>query len=153
MDQTSATAQSKSNKSAITQSQPLSNEDLVRKLLSMMAQAQAFFPNQTLPPGTPDLWLRAWEEMVGEMGLQRFETALWRALVTGRFIPSPEDIRSNDAELQAQAAAKRSQEADKRRRESDLKAEQHRKDHPDEYFDIREIVKPLLNKWERTEAK
>lgn len=155
MDRTSGTKQSTTSKLAITQSQPLSNEDLVRKLLSLMAQAQAFFPNQTLPPGTPDLWLRAWEEMAGEMGVQRFERALWRALVTGSFIPNPDDIRRNDDELQKIEAAKRSANADERRRQELLNSEKHRKTHPEEYFRIEELVKPLLAKFgaSRTEAK
>ena len=33
------------------------------QLLLLMTQAQAFKPNQTLPQGTPDMYLQAWEEM------------------------------------------------------------------------------------------
>lgn len=107
---------SNGSRSAMMQSvQHLSEEALVRKLLEMMAQVQAFSPNQTLPPGTPDVWLKAWEEMVSEMGLERFEKALWRAMRGSDFIPNPNDIQTADDVMQEALAAEKRMRADKKK--------------------------------------
>src|SRR4051812_8814143 len=61
----------------------------VERLGLLMAQAQAYFPNQVLPEGTPDVYLEAWEELAAEFGMEMFRQGLWRALRRGEFFPVP----------------------------------------------------------------
>lgn len=86
-----------------TRSQQQENDALADRLLELMAQAQAYFPNQTLPPGTPDAYLKAWEEIVAERSEEKFTAALWRACRKGKFFPGPAEI-----EEQADALAPQS---------------------------------------------
>lgn len=80
-------------KSLAAQSERDLKEDLVFRLAELMDQAQAFHPNQTIPPGgTVEAWLRAWEQLVAEYGEQRFTEALWRACRRSDFLPSPKQI-------------------------------------------------------------
>ena len=64
-----------------------------RALFNLMAQTQARYPNQTLPPGTPDMYLVEWEELVLKFGLQPFRDALSKAIRSSRFFPDPQEIR------------------------------------------------------------
>jgi hypothetical protein len=82
-----------------------------RDLLTLMAQAQAAKPNQMLPEGTPDMYLRAWEEMADRYGTKIFAAGLWKALSASKFFPDPLDIdeqcrRIKRAELDGKALAK-----------------------------------------------
>lgn len=105
---------SNDSRSAMTRSEQPLNADLVLKLAELMAQMQDFSPNQTLPPGTPDVWLKAWEEMVSEMGIDRFEKALWRAMRNSDFLPNPNDIQTADDVMQEALAAEKRARADKK---------------------------------------
>ncbi len=80
-----------SNLAGNTYLTPLSAES-VRRLGLLLVQAQAYFPNQILPPGTPDGWLMAWEEIAQEYGEHRFRSALWRVCRKSKFIPGPSEI-------------------------------------------------------------
>ena len=62
-------------------------------LSTLMAQVQARYPNQTLPPGTPDMYLVEWEELALQFGLQAFRDALSKAIRSWRFFPDPLEIR------------------------------------------------------------
>lgn len=105
---------SSDSRSAMMRSEQPLNADLVLKLAELMAQMQDFSPNQTLPPGTPDVWLKAWEEMVSEMGIDRFEKALWRAMRNSDFLPNPNDIQTADDVMQEALAAEKRARADKK---------------------------------------
>lgn len=72
-------------------------------LVEMMAQAQAFKPNQALPPGTPDLYLQAWEEISQQYGMERFRAGLWRALRDTAFFPAPSEIEASCEVLNREA--------------------------------------------------
>jgi hypothetical protein len=62
-------------------------------LMVMMAQAQARYPNQTLPPETPEMYLIEWAEIVVKYGLVPFRDALSTAMRESDFFPSPNVIR------------------------------------------------------------
>ena len=52
----------------------------------------AAYPNQVLPPATPDMWLVKWEEMILRFGVSLFRDALSKA-VDGKFFPTPDSIK------------------------------------------------------------
>ncbi len=67
--------------------------------MQLMAEMQAWYPHQTLPEGTPDLWLAAWEEIALRCGMAMFRDGLLRAMRASRFIPDPSDVAAECAEL------------------------------------------------------
>lgn len=79
-------------------------------LAEMMAQAQAFKPNQALPPGTPDLYLQAWEEISQQYGMERFRAGLWKALRDTAFFPAPSEIEASCEALNREADNARREE-------------------------------------------
>ncbi len=97
------------SESAKTLSKPLLSEALQREeqrkvqLGQMMAQAQLFLPNQTLPPGTPDMYVKAWDEIAKEYGMSVFEGALWKVLRRATFFPLPVDIEDQCATMRETA--------------------------------------------------
>lgn len=68
-------------------------------LATLMARAKAFFPNQTLPPGTDDLYLVAWGEIAAKYGTERFDKALWNVLRRSVFFPAPVEIENECREI------------------------------------------------------
>jgi hypothetical protein len=68
-------------------------------LSKLMAEAQAFMPNQTLPEGTPDMYLTAWEEIALRVGLKTFREGLWKALREADFFPSQKAIEERCMEI------------------------------------------------------
>ena len=83
------------------------------QLLLLMSQAQAMKPNQTLPPGTPDMYLQAWEEIAEEFGMETFQAGLWKALRRTAFFPAPNEIEVECAAIRTErrAAASRAEQA------------------------------------------
>lgn len=79
--------------SLTTPSGPPLPEGMGWALSTLMAQTQARYPNQTLPPGTPDMYLVEWEELTLKFGLQAFRDALSKAIRSSRFFPDPQHIR------------------------------------------------------------
>lgn len=69
----------------------------------LMAQAVAFFPNQTLPPGTPDVYLMAWGQIAQKYGENRFQNALWNVLRRSDFFPLPKAIEEECEALRRQS--------------------------------------------------
>jgi len=115
-----------------------SDADTASKLATMMVQAQAMKPNQTLPPGTPDLYLQAWEELAAEYGMEQFQAGLWRALRRSSFFPQPIEIETACRELAAEDRARRriareAEEAAQRDRDMAIARKQHREDYPEQY--------------------
>ena len=90
--------------------------------LTQTAQAQAAKPNQALPPGTPDMYLQAWEEIAAEFGMERFRAGLWRALRKTPFFPAPNEIEDACREL-------RSAEAEQRRKDDQARRDQEWEEH------------------------
>lgn len=58
-------------------------------LKTLMQQAVDYFPNQTLPPGTIAVYLKAWVEIAAQYGYQTFHGATWRVLRRSNFFPTP----------------------------------------------------------------
>lgn len=75
-----------------TRSKPRLSDALVLELGNLMQQARDNFPNQTLPEGTTDIYLRAWEELALEHGIARFSEGLWKVLRSSQFFPVPGQI-------------------------------------------------------------
>jgi len=62
-------------------------------LNTLMAQAQARYPNRPLPPGTPEMYLAEWKELALQFGLPAFQEALSKAIRSSRLFPDPLEIR------------------------------------------------------------
>lgn len=90
--------QSSGSPSLVTQLTRHVPDAQAEELLDLMEQTQAGYPNQTLPPLTPDMYLAQWEEIVVEFGMPAFRAALWRAICESDFFPGPKSIR-NECEL------------------------------------------------------
>lgn len=113
-------------------------------LVELMAQAQAFKPNQTLPPGTPDLYLQAWEEIVQTYGMERFKEGLWKALRRSTFFPAPNEIEDSCEGLR-RAAGESRQASETRALLDDMEAAaKHRREHPEEYFSMPDLVAEVM---------
>lgn len=114
LDQLLQAPQSSANVSLTTISGPLLPDAWVVALANMMAEVQARFHKQLLPPGTPDMYLREWEEMAAKFGLVEFRDALARCIRNRErpaFFPEPHEI---DAECKAGREAVRLREAGKK---------------------------------------
>jgi hypothetical protein len=72
------------------------------QLMMAMAQAQAYYPNQALPKGTPEVYLTAWKETANRYGSDRFAIALWNVLRRSDFFPLPQHIEDECRFLKAQ---------------------------------------------------
>jgi len=75
---------------------PIGNTEpplMSRALASLMAQVQARYPNQPLPPGTPEMYLTEWKELAQQFGLSAFQEALSKAIRSSRVFPDPLEIR------------------------------------------------------------
>jgi hypothetical protein len=72
-------------------------------LAKLMAQTQARYPNQTLPEGTPDMYLVEWEEIALEFGLETFREGLSKAIRVSKFFPDPLDIKEHCIAVRAEA--------------------------------------------------
>lgn len=83
---------------------PAATAQVIQRLWMQTVAAK---PNQTLPEGTPDMYLAQWEALVLRYGLLTFRDALSRA-IEGRFFPAPEDIAEH---CQAIARDEREREA------------------------------------------
>lgn len=102
--------------------------DSVKNLALLMAEAQAYFPNQSLPRGTPAVYLKAWEEIAMIFGIQKFTDALWKVLRESEaFFPMPLAIERKCREI---SKFEHSQKLIDGYRRDD----EHRKANPDEYF-------------------
>lgn len=115
-----------------------SDDAVVMELGRMMSQSLAMKPNQTLPPGTPDLYLQAWEELAAEFGMERLQAGLWRALRRSSFFPQPIEIETACRELAAEDRARRriareAEEAAQRDLDTAIARKQHREDYPEQY--------------------
>ena len=64
----------------------------VIQLGTWMAEAQANFPKQTLPPGTDAMWLARWEEIAAKYGMETFKAALSK-LLQDAWMPEPHELR------------------------------------------------------------
>ena len=111
---------------------------IVMELGRMMSQSLAMKPNQTLPPGTPDLFLQAGEELAAEFGMKQFQAGLWRALRRSSFFPQPIEIETACRELAAEdrerrRVAREAEEAAQRDRDTAAWQAQHRQDFPEQY--------------------
>lgn len=85
---------------------PVSDENFAT-LQQLMQLTQARFPNQELAPGTPDMYLAEWEEMVSRFGLTEFRESLGcviRDRERAPFFPAPEEI---EATIRAHRHSKR----------------------------------------------
>lgn len=71
---------------------PLGDEQLDADLGRLMSEAQAMKPNVELPPGTPDLYMMAWEDLILKYGMDLFVKGLWASLCSGPFFPAPNEI-------------------------------------------------------------
>src|ERR1035437_9117371 len=89
------------SESRMTLLRPPSSDAVLLALGQLMAESQAFKPNQTLPPGTPDMYLQAWEEISQEFGMDLFGRGLWKALRKSAFFPQPNEIENACAEIQS----------------------------------------------------
>ena len=111
--------------------------DSVLALGAMMAQTQSFFPNQTLPPGTPEVWLRAWEELALKFGLDNFTEGLWKVVNESDFMPGPKAIREACGSF---ARAKNARAFDKQLRDE----EADRRQHPEQYVRVSIVISEHL---------
>ena len=66
---------------------------MCRVLSRLMTQVQARYPNQTLPPGTPEMYLAEWKELALQFGLSAFQEALAKAIRSSHLFPDPLEIR------------------------------------------------------------
>lgn len=122
--------------------------DMGQELLLLMSQAQAAKPNQEVLPGTADMFLQAWEELVAEVGMERFQAGLWKALRKTAFFPQPFEIEAACNELKAEEQeckrrAREAAEAAQRRADSEAWQTQHRKDFPEQYDAAGKRIPPV----------
>ena len=68
-------------------------------LALMMTQAQARYPNQQLPEGTPEMYAIEWQQMTEKYGLPIFRDGLLKAIHESQFFPDPKVIRDYCAEI------------------------------------------------------
>lgn len=109
------------------------NEAEYGDLQLLMGQMCDRYPNQTLLPGTTDIFLKEWEEMGLRYGLETFQDALLKALRESAFFPDPSEIRTHCAAIDLQkfdAAEKRRKIAAREAKERDMR------EHPEEYGPI-----------------
>src|SRR6185312_4353533 len=92
------------NELRTTRSKPQLPDESVFALGALMQQARDYYPNQTLPEGTPDVYLKAWEELAQSQGMKRFEAGLWKALRSHDFFPTPNQIENACEEISATSA-------------------------------------------------
>src|ERR1700744_1848147 len=91
--------QSSDSKTLTMRSGPPPPEGTGPLLALWMAETQGRDVNQELPPGTPDMYLVEWEEMVMKYGEEVFRIALSRAIRESSFFPAPNVINMHcDAE-------------------------------------------------------
>ena len=95
--------QSSDSVSLTTRSGPPLPAGMGLTLAKLMAQTQARYPNQTLPEGTPDMYLVEWEEMALEFGLETFKEGLSKAIRDSRFFPDPHGIKDHCIAVQREA--------------------------------------------------
>jgi hypothetical protein len=103
------------------------------ELKVLMAQAVAFFPNQTLPPGTPDVYMLAWRQIAEKYGAQRFQNALWNVLRKSEFFPVPKAIEDECEAIRRHSYGGQQDEM-----------EQYRLDirrHPERYVKVGDLIK------------
>lgn len=126
------------------QSKPQLPDASVFALGALMQQARDFYPNQTLPEGTPDVYLKAWEEIAQVQGMKRFEAGLWKALRNHDFFPTPGQIE-DECEVIRKASVNPRSELDK------INAQvAHAKAHPEEYVTTEEwaeVTAPLAKRF------
>jgi hypothetical protein len=92
--------QSSDSVSLTTRSGPPLPAGMGLQLAKLMAQTQARYPNQTLPEGTPDMYLVEWEEVALEFGLEAFKEGLSKAIRENRFFPDPHGIKEHCVAMQ-----------------------------------------------------
>jgi hypothetical protein len=110
----------------------------------LMAQATAFFPNQTLPPGTPDVYLLAWRQIADKYGMNRFQNALWNVLRRSEFFPLPKAIEDECEAIRRQSFGGQQDEMIQYRRDI--------QQHPERFFDVSEMVQEVLARVARRKA-
>ena len=130
--------QSNGSEARMTLLRPPCSDAVVLALGQLMAEAQAFKPNQELPPGTPDMYLQAWEEIAQEFGMDLFAKGLWRALRKSPFFPAPNEVEEAcvsiiTAEREARRVAREASEREQRERDSRAWQQQHREAYPEQY--------------------
>jgi hypothetical protein len=110
----------------------------------LMAQAAAFFPNQTLPPGTPDVYLLAWRQIADKYTMNRFQNALWNVLRRSEFFPLPKAIEDECEAIRRQSFGGQQDEMIQYRRDI--------QQHPERFFDVSEMVQEVLARVARRKA-
>jgi hypothetical protein len=103
----------------------------VGDLKVLMAQAVAFFPNQTLPPGTPDVYLKAWMQIAEKSGPERFQNALWNVLRRSEFFPLPKAIEDECEHIRRESFGGKQDEMIEYRRDIQR--------HPERYVKVGDI--------------
>ena len=73
----------------------------------LMAEVQATYKNESLPEGTPEMYMAMWERLTLRHGLERFQEALLRAVEGSRFFPMPQDIAIECEALETDAQISR----------------------------------------------
>jgi hypothetical protein len=111
----------------------------------LMAQATAFFPNQTLPPGTPDVYLLAWRQIADKYGMSRFQNALWNVLRRSEFFPVPKLIEDECEAIRRISYGGRKDELDAYRREI--------VQHPERFFNVGEMMKEVMERVARRKVE
>lgn len=111
-------------------------------LKMLMAQAVAFFPNQTLPPGTPDVYMLAWKQIADQYGAHRFQNALWNVLRRSDFFPLPKAIEDECEVLRRESWAGRHDEM--------IEYRDRLRNHPDEFISATDLMSEVF---ERVEAR
>ena len=87
--------QSHDNVSLTIRSGPPLPDGMAQQLTVLLAETHAAYPNQTLPEGTPDMYLAQWEEIALRFKMKVFVAGLSRAIRENKFFPDPHEIRKH----------------------------------------------------------
>jgi predicted TIM-barrel fold metal-dependent hydrolase len=110
--QVESVLQSSGNATLVKRSQTLLPDGMESALTQLFAQTLARYPNQELPPDTPDMYLEEWEKLALKFGLEAFTVGLSKAIDESDFFPDPHVIRYHcAAQRRADGERERTQKA------------------------------------------
>mgnify|MGYP005823097367 CR=1 FL=1 len=136
------------NGEALTQSKQQAEN--LRNILALLAQVKANYPGQELTEETSLMWSSLWMEMATQEGLELLRTAIRNWCARERFLPLPADLRIEINCIKAGRANDREAQRQRAWQEEALALEQRRKEHPEEFFGLADV---LASARKRIEAK
>jgi hypothetical protein len=119
-------------------------------LMKLMAQAQAALPNQTLTPMTVDVYMRAWEELTVQYGMELFVESLWKVISDADFFPN---IRAVKEACRAGYGQIHRYDTMKEIEARNAEAEADRLAHPENYTHVRDVWAEAIRKMDEKSSQ